>query len=201
MASRKHPQTSLEQAGMEQRPFHSATLKLEEVPGVSKLRLHSLEDRPLPGAHPYELATETGSCSGDDPAILCLAPREWLLVSESIPARRLLQPLEDLVDSAHSSTLDTSDGLALFRLTGPGAPWLLSKLSCLDFLAGRKQGRHCARTKMGHIAVIVHYHQPRGDDFVFDLIFDRSFARYFWLLLTESAGHADELAKTHGDLK
>ena len=201
MASRKHQQTSLEQAGMEKHPFHSATLKLEEVPAVSKLRLHSLMDDPLRGSHSYSPGAETGSSSGDDPAILCLRPREWLLLSESIPAQRLQQQIEELVDSAQSATLDASDGLALFRLAGPGAPWLLSKLSCLDFLAGRKYGRHCARTKMGHIAVIVHYHQPRGDQFVFDLIFDRSLASYLWLLVTESAGHADELAKTYGDLK
>ncbi len=201
MASRKPQQASLEQAGMESLSFSSATVKLEEIRGVSKVRLHSLLDQPLPDSQFHELSAKTGSSSGDDPAVLCLRPREWLLVSETIPAQRLQRQIADLVDSAQSSTLDTSDGLAVFRLAGPGAPWLLSKLSCLDFLAGRQSGRHCARTKMGHIAVIVHYHQPRGGPFVFDLLFDRSLAKYLWLLLTASADHADELTKTYGDAK
>jgi hypothetical protein len=49
---------------------------------------------------------------------------------------------------------------------------------------------------MAHAAVVVHYHQPVDEDspFVFDLLFDRSLAKYLWDLLSASANHADDLA-------
>jgi len=64
--------------------------------------------------------------------------------------------------------------------------------------AGLSQGQHCACTRVAHAAVVVHYHQPGGGDspFLFDLLFDRSLARYLWELLIASAAHADDLAKT-----
>jgi sarcosine oxidase gamma subunit len=76
---------------------------------------------------------------------------------------------------------------------------LLGKLSGLDYLAGVKTGAHCARTRMGHIGVLVHYREFDEGTFGFDLILDRSYARYFWELLTESAAHADNLAIAYGD--
>ena len=52
---------------------------------------------------------------------------------------------------------------------------------------------------MGKIAVVVHYHQAGDDQFVFNLIFDRSSAKYLWDLLSESAPHADDLALAFGN--
>jgi heterotetrameric sarcosine oxidase gamma subunit len=201
-AGGKNKPTALQQAGIEARTFETVTLRIEEVNDVSFVRLHSLQERPLTGNPVLTLPEVTGTCSGDDPVALCLRPGEWLLLSETAPARSLVQSFEPLTDPETTAVLDGSDGLAMFRLSGPGSPWLLSKLSCLDFPGGQEHGAHCARTKMGHVAVIVHYHQPHvpqhGEKFVFDLIFDRSIAQYLWLLLTESAGHADELTKKHG---
>jgi sarcosine oxidase gamma subunit len=52
---------------------------------------------------------------------------------------------------------------------------------------------------MGHVAVVVHYHQAFTGPFVFDLVVDRSIAKYLWLLLLESADHAEELTNNYGD--
>jgi len=201
-AGGKNSPTALQQAGIETRTFEAVTLRIEEVNGAAFVRLHSLQEQPLSGDSPLTLPVDTGTCSGDDPAALCLRPGEWLLLSESTPARSLVQSFKPHTDPEKTAVLDGSDGLAMFRLSGPGSPWLLSKLSCLDFLNGQNHGAHCARTKMGHVAVIVHYHQPLlpqySGKFVFDLIFDRSIAKYLWSLLTESASHADELTKKHG---
>ena len=75
-------------------------------------------------------------------------------------------------DAAHpdGTGVGLSDGLAVFRLSGGGAPWLLGKLSGLDYQAGIKTGRHCARTRMGHISVLVHYRQVDDGTFGFDLV-------------------------------
>lgn len=192
---RSNPASALQQAGVDDTPFRTATLELEEVRGASLIRLHMLSSE---SRLAFELPQTTGACLGEDPAALCLRPNEWLIFSETSPAPELVSQLESQSDPLRSSVLNVSDGLAVFRLSGPAVPWLLGKLSCLDFLAGCKHGTHCARTRMGHVAVTVHYHQLHGDQFVFDLIFDRSIAQYLWLLLTESASHADELAKTCG---
>ncbi len=199
------PLTPLQQVGMENIPFHSNTLELQELGAITSLRLHSLEPAAQLASqfekHGVVLPLQANRSSGRDPAALCLRPNEWLLLSETSKAVPLLEQLASAVDPAQSSLLNLSDGLATFRLSGPGAPWLLSKLSGLNYLAAAAQGQHCARTRMAEAAVVVHYHQPGGREspFTFDLLFDRSLAKYLWELLRASAGHADDLAKTFGD--
>jgi heterotetrameric sarcosine oxidase gamma subunit len=93
---------------------------------------------------------------------------------------------------------DQSDALAGIRVAGPAAPWLLGKLSCLDFTRGRTAGPHCARTRMGDAAVVVHYHEASADAWVFDLYVDRSVAHWLWNLLSDCAPHAAELQAAFG---
>jgi len=199
-----HRPGALQQAGINQSRFSSTSVELEEIAGACILRLHSLEPaRELVRAiatRDIEIPLQCNQASGQDPATLCLRPNEWLLVSMQHTATSLTEQLKPAIDPALTTLLDNSDGLATFRLAGTGVPWLLSKLSGLDFLAGADGNQHCACTRMGHAAVTVHYHRP-GDDsspFVFDLVFDRSIAKYLWNLLTESAPHANDLAEAFG---
>lgn len=197
--------TPLQQAGVNDGPFSSSTLELREVANLTILRLHSLEDTGQLGASltgiGINLPRQTGQSSGQDPVALCLRPNDYLLCSEQLDPPLLIAQLRPLIDPALTSLFNSSDGLATFKLSGPGAPWLLSKLSGLDFVAGPLEGQHCARTRMGHIAVVVHYHQTGSKDspFVYDLLFDRSLAKYLWDLLLASANHADDLAKAYGN--
>jgi len=146
-----------------------------------------------------DLPEKTGQCGGRNPAALCLRPHEWLLISEVTEPVELLEQVQSNIDPEQTAVYDNSDGLAILRLSGNGAVWLLSKLSGLDYLAGTAAGGHCTRTRMGKIAVVVHYHQAGDDQFVFDLIFDRSVAKYLWDLLSVSAPHADDLALAFGN--
>jgi heterotetrameric sarcosine oxidase gamma subunit len=187
--------SALEQTGVDEREFGNASLTISELCGVSVVRLHTLQ-QPIAETVTFglELPGRTGQCAGDDPAVLCIRPSEWLLISETADAAALaLQALNGAPDEI-SSVRDNSDGLALFRLSGEAAPWLLSKLGGLDYLQGASSGAHCTRTKMGHIAVIVYFHQTRKDGWVFDLLLERSVAKYFWELLIQSAPHAHDLA-------
>jgi heterotetrameric sarcosine oxidase gamma subunit len=185
--------SALQQAAFAEPEFNSDSLALRELTGFTIIRAHSYGDR-----KGTELSDKTGDASGADPGILCVRPGEWLFISES-------NGVQDLRKRAHAEIQDQkcivdnmSDAFAVFRLDGNGSPWLLSKLSGLDFLAGRSTGQHCARTKMGQVAVVIHYHQADHGAFVFDLLVDRSYAKYLWELLTASAPHADELALTFG---
>ena len=199
-----HRPGALQQAGINQTRFSSTSVELEEIRGACILRLHSLEPaRELVrtiAAQDIEIPFQCNQATGQDPAALCLRPNEWLLISMQHTAASLTEQLKPAIDPALTTLLDNSDGLVTFRLSGSGAPWLLSKLSGLDFLAGADGNQHCARTRMGHAAVVVHYHRPRdaSSPFVFDLVFDRSIANYLWSLLTESVPHADDLAAAFG---
>ncbi len=183
--------SALRQAEVESTEFESGTLALGEITGMSITRLRSLG---MPG----RLPAETGRCSDGDPSVLCLRPGEWLCLSESRSPRDLLAEMAGRAGDDCAAIHDCSHGLAVFRLKGQGAPWLLGKLSGLDYLAGVRTGAHCARTRMGHISVLVHFHEIGEGAFVFDLILERGYARYFWHLLTESAAHADDLATDYG---
>jgi heterotetrameric sarcosine oxidase gamma subunit len=184
--------SALLQAGVEATTFECRTLTLEEVTNMSITRLRST-------GNPADLTHETGRCAGNDPTLLCLRPGEWLSVSESLSPGELVARMTAETGDECTTIHDCSHGLAVFRLRGKGSPWLLGKLSGLDYLAGVKTGAHCARTRMGHIGVLVHYREFDEGTFGFDLILDRSYARYFWELLTESAAHADNLAIAYGD--
>jgi heterotetrameric sarcosine oxidase gamma subunit len=191
-------QSALQQAGIESREFSSSTLKIRELAGTAVLRVHSLPTREDLSSNTNDLPTNVGQCGGDNPAMLCIRPGEWLVFSETSTPTELIQGIGSMQELEDAATSDNSDGLAVFRLSGEGTPWLLSKLSGLDYLARCSTGQHCARTKMGQVAVIVHYHEVKQAQFVFDLILDRSFARYLWELLRESAPHTDDLARTYG---
>jgi len=203
--SKKQLPTCLQQAGIENGVFSSSSLELREVPGTTVVRLHSLGNseqlKTAVDEAGIELLQQTGQSSGQDPVVLCLRPKEYLLFSEQLEPEQLIEQLEPLIDPTETSLFNNSDGLGTFRLSGPGAPWLLSKLSGLDFTVGTEQGQHCTRTRMAHAAVVINYHQTGNDDspFVFDLLFDRSLAKYIWDLLTASANHADDLVSAFGN--
>lgn len=192
-----HP-TSLQQAGVDERDLHMGEVRLREIAGAALARLRFFEapsaaDCPLPG-----LPLGTGGCGGADPVYLCLGPCEWLALSEHRSPGTLIEALRPATDGGRAVACDLSDGFAVFRLSGGAAPWLLAKLSCLDFVNGQDGGEHCARTRMVDIAVTVRYHRAGGDGWVFDLIADRSTASYLWRLLCACAPHASELKSAHG---
>ena len=190
--------SALAQAGFGTSCWRSTTMTLSEVTGLDLASLRSLpsiDTGELTGAG---LPVQVGQCKEGDPAVLCLGPAEWLMISEeknAIPD--FLRALETHCNGSLFST-DVSSGLAVIRLSGDGVPWLLSKLSGLDYLSGIHAGAHCARTRMGQAGVMVYFHPAPDGTEVFDLVLDRSLARYLWELLCASAPHADELVMDHG---
>lgn len=191
--------SALRQSGIKTTEFAGDSLRLSELTGLAMARLHGQPK--LAGKLPYrfDLPEKTGQARGTDPSILCLRPGEWLFINDTVEAGNLVQDIADEFGDEGAAVYDNSEGLAVIRLSGAGGPWLLSKLSGLDFLAGRSAGQHCARTKLGHMAVVIHYHCAGDGPFVFDLVCDRSLARYLWELLLASAPHADDLARAYGN--
>ena len=198
------PCTALQQAGVVDRSHISGGIDLRELEGASLLRLRSLQEfTTLESAMAdcgIALPAKVNGCSAQDPAVLCQAPRDWLLISERSSARQLLEQLQPALNAQHTIALDLTSALAVFRISGNAAPWLLSKLCGLDVRAGIKTAAHTARTRMQHAAVTLHYHAGDGPSArpVFDLIFDRGYAAYLWQLLVASIPHAEQLSQLYG---
>jgi heterotetrameric sarcosine oxidase gamma subunit len=194
--------TPLQQAGLGSDALEGEDIALRELPDMTLFRLHTLED---PAALASRLQTagvslpaEVNEAEGRDPAVLCLRPREWLLLWEDTTPPDVVERIGPALEPALTALIDVSDGHGVFRLEGEAAPWLLAKLSGLDFLSCMSAGRHAARTRMADIAVVVHFHRDPDGPPRFDLVFDRSVAGYLWGLLNDAAPHAEELLAAHG---
>ena len=94
---------------------------------------------------------------------------------------------EALADVLHDA-VDNSAGLAVFRLTGPGARSLLAAGCGLDFRDDKFPVGSCCRTRFTQIAAIIAAVGPER----FDIYVDRSYEVYLdeWLRdsLSISAG-------------
>ncbi len=198
------PCTALQQGGVEDRSFISTGISLRELDGITLLRLRSLQEfnalESSMAACGIMLPAKVNACSGQDPAVLCQAPRDWLLCSERISTQQLLAQMQPALNAQHTIALDLSSALAVFRLSGSAASWVLSKLCGLDVHAGIRTAAHTARTRLQHAAVTLHYHAGEGPASmpVFDLIFDRAYAIYLWQLLVASVPHAQQISQLYG---
>ena len=196
--------SALQQAGVTDRSFKSAWIHLQELDGITLLRLRSMqafnELRSSLAACDISLPPRVNDIAGLDPAIFCQAPREWLLFGERYSATHLLEQLQPALNAQHTWVLDLSAAFATYRLAGRAAPWVLSKLSCLDVQAGARSAPHAARTRLQHAAVTLRYHGQDGAVPVpaFDIIFDRGLAVYLWQLLIASIPHAEQLGQLYG---
>lgn len=189
--------SALEQSGMESLKFTTDTLVIRELTGWNIARLRCMPGAAYPQIFEGELPQTVGESRGAGPVILCLRPQEWLFLDERNGISQSM--IHSATENGTAFWTDLSDGLAVFRLEGTGAPWLLNKLSCLDYQSCHSADDHCARTRMGQVAVVVHFHRKPDNSEVFDLILDRSIARYLWELLCASAPHVSDLARVQGE--
>lgn len=120
-----------------------------------------------------------GAVSGDR-AAFGIGPGKVLLRDE---AEGLAASLRAAIAIDTGTVTDLSHGRTVFRIAGPRAEWVLSKLYAIDFalpafprLAGKATAHHDIHTQIQRI----------GDD-AFDLCVFRSFARSFWTTLGHSA--------------
>lgn len=123
----------------------------------------------------HALPTQVGVTLAAPWRVLCLAPAEWLLISE------------DAVPELYQQGLiltDVTDGLAVLSIQGPLAHEVLSKACGLDFEAHAFPVGHCARTRLAQVTVVV---DCVSEGPAFDLYVPRSYRKYLsdWL---EDAG-------------
>ncbi len=196
--------TPLEQAGLTHSVHKTDGFELSLLTTITLMRLHSLQPRAklntsLHGSDLHLPELPNQAC-GQDPAILCLAPSDWLLFTEYLSAERLQRALQERLNPKLTALTDQSSAYAVFRLSGRVAPWLLGKSCGLDFRKSVAQGQHCTRTRLDQVPAILHYHQPGSghNPFIFDVMIERSLAPYTWQLFLRQFPHAIELEQLHG---
>lgn len=189
--------SALEQSGFSQQGFRTDTLDFREIEGVSKVRLRAASGAGVNDTGGINLPASTGQCSEGDPAVLCLRPGEWLAVSETQTPQALLALAREGHDPTRVFAWDQSDGLALFRIEGAAAAWLLRKHCGLDFHISATTPTHCAQARFAHTSVLIHYRAGASTQ-GFDVYVDRSLAKYLWELMADSAPHAIEMQSEYG---
>lgn len=125
------------------------------------------------------LPDRVGTTIPGDPRVLCVAPREWLLVSDVTAGCELREQIEREAGQNVAVT-DLSDGLAVLRIEGSAAQEALTKGCGLDLHPRTFHEGRCARTRFAQIAVTL----DRRTSNQFDLYVGRSYLAYLhsWLI-------------------
>jgi sarcosine oxidase, subunit gamma len=120
--------------------------------------------------------------SGDHDGItvLCLAPDEWLVISET-RASDLVVRLRAALAGCHAAVVDISCATATIGVSGRRSALLLRKICTIDLARQEVTGRRCWQTRIGPFAVLVDRRREG-----FELHVARSYARSFWLWLNDA---------------
>ena len=150
-----------------------------EPHGRGLVRLRVPPDRATEAAAVARLPLAPLTVDEGEPAALWVGPDQWLIVSQSRPAERVLADLAARLDGILHLASDASDALALLTVEGAGARGLLAMLSGIDYDPGQFRPGRCVRTRMAKVAVVVR----AVEEDRFELYVDRSVAAYLegWL--------------------
>ena len=156
----------------------SNQVNIERIENLSIVSL-KVSSKSLENASNSLQLAPAASTSGSDPRSLWFGPDRWLLVSGSKPAGSIVSECDEALADVLHNAVDYSSGLAVFRLTGPGARNLLAAGSGVDFRADKFPAGYCCRTRLAQIAAIIAADGPEQ----FDIYVDRSYGTYIndWL--------------------
>ncbi len=157
---------------------YDSQVSIERIENLSIVSL-KVSSKSLESARNSLQLASPASTSNGDPRSLWIGPDRWLLVSDSKSADSMVEECEkSLADVLHNA-VDNSAGLAVFRLTGPGARDLLAAGCGIDFRDERFKAGNCCRTRFAQIAAVIVAEGPEQ----FDIYVDRSYEVYLgdWL--------------------
>ena len=87
--------------------------------------------------------------------ILWLGPNHWLLVSETIDSKMIIEKYTDKLTGLNFNLTDQSSGIAVIRLSGSFSREILSMGSGLDYRTSKLAAGACCTTNLARIAVTV----------------------------------------------
>lgn len=146
---------------------------LETVDERTKVRVRVRMSDRRGAAESLGLPAVPLTVAGDDPAMLWLAPDQWLLVSDTCGATGVISIVEASLSHVVFSAIDVSAALRCYRLTHSRAHRLLETGSGIDFESLRVG--QCARTRFAQIPLIV----VQLADSACELYVDTSLAAWF----------------------
>jgi sarcosine oxidase subunit gamma len=132
----------------------------------------------------HQLPREVGASVPGSIRILCLAPAEWLLVSDELSASSIME--RGAADLAGQSAIvvDASDGMGALSIRGLMARDVLSKGCGLDLRPNVFPIGRCARTRFAQMPMIIdHIDDPVG----FRLYVARSYLRYLTVWVEDAS--------------
>lgn len=131
-----------------------------------------------------ELPSDVGATLPGSIRVLCLAPGQWMLVSEEHSPADITERLAAEVAAQGAVLIDTTDGIGVLKVRGPLAREVLSKGCGLDFHPSAFPVGRCARTRFAQMAAIVEHIDDMPS---FRLYVARSYLRFLTDWMADAA--------------
>lgn len=147
--------------------------------GLLNLRVDSAKAWPLDGAPP----AANRFVAGDDVTAAWLGPDEFLVITEWDQVAATADRLAGALAGHHAGVTEVSDQLAVIRLSGPRARWVLAKGCALDLHPGVFGPGDCAQTLFERAGITL---LQRDAAPTYHLLVRRSFAAYLWAWLLDA---------------
>ena len=169
--------------------------ELKPVDGRSMVRLRVRPKGADTAGKLLDLPRQASQCRLDDPAACWLGPDQWLLTSDTKPAKDLISRIDRTLSDQLYAATDISSSNVCFSLSGPAARSLLAMGCGIDMHRGSFTTGQCVHT---HFANVLLFIVVVGDN-NFDLYVDRSLARYLGDWFVKSGG--DPITRESNDRK
>lgn len=152
----------------------SPGFELRQINGRSIVRLRVRPSGAEAAGNALQLPLEALQWRDADPAACWLGPDQWLLCSDSKPAREILGHIDSTLSDQLYAATDMSSQYVCFSLSGPAARTVLAMGCGIDLHESAFTTGHCARTLFANVLLFM----VVVEDDSFDLYVDRSYARY-----------------------
>ena len=129
------------------------------------------------------LPNQVGKCFVGMNTVFCLAPENWLIVSQEQTPNSLRQALEPDLAAQGLALVDQTDGLSVIEIQGRCTRDLIAKGCGLDLRESHFPPGRCAQTRFAQIALTLHCMDETPS---FALFVGQSYQSYLWNWLEDA---------------
>ena len=153
--------------------------ELNQVIGRSMVRLRVRPSGADAAGKVLHLPQQAAHWQGEDPQACWLGPDQWLLISDTRPAKDVISHIDSALSGQLHAANDMSSSNVCFSLTGPAARTLLAMGCGIDMHKSAFAKGQCVQTRFANVQLLIVVVAEHG----FDLYVERSHARYLsdWL--------------------
>ncbi len=153
---------------------------LQQIKGRAMVRLRVRPRAADATGKALQLPQQALHWRGEDPAAYWFGPDQWLLTSDTKPAKDIIGHIDDTLSGQLYVVTDMSSHNVCFSLRGPSARTVLAMGCGIDMHRSAFTTGQCVHTHFANVLLFI----VVVDDDNFDLYVDRSHVRYLcdWLL-------------------